>query len=251
MVQLDMETSVVFVENTINGTDNGFFIYTDFGKIGIESSPKDCDVFASVIVNPWQTAPATKWAMKHSHAKCDFHVIIEKGKTKFTTHLRVIEALSRCMLMHIFEDPISVDVANAAVKVYLTDIDRKTTTINAMEKEWATNELNLMSRNDPAVLEILRELITRRDIESTRIIEVGQKLSTSFRNGWNPELIYRFSEGYYRDILYVILYVAETTSKSISLYVNIVDNGIIDIGPANIIRDQGRILPNYMYALIE
>lgn len=219
---LDMETSVKLVEKSIKAGESGFFIDAEFGRIGVEVTPKDYIPIEPVEVERWSNAPGTRWAMKHRNKRADYHVIIVKCKTEFCNHVRVVQALSRCLLFHIFDEEIvNEEVIDAAVKVFMTDIDGKLPTINAMEREYAINILGPLVRNDFGVRTLVRDHVVRRDNDAQRVLDTGLRLSETNKNGWNPRAIRNFTDLYYRDMMYVILYVAELTCRNIDTMVNI------------------------------
>lgn len=224
MVLFDIESAVLFTENAIKASSNGFFIKTEFGKIAIESNPKGIDYYDPIVINTWECAPATRWALKHGHCNCDYHVIIEKGKRNFTTHARVVEALTRCMLMQFFKQDIPEDIIDAGVKVYMGDIDHHIPSINEIENEYVHSRLNMVVRSDDQVRELVRDVIRRRIIAADKVLDIGKQLSNTNRNGWNPSMINNYEFGYKRDIMYVILYAAEFLIRPmhLSTYINVI-----------------------------
>lgn len=219
---LDMETSVKLVEKSIKAGESGFFIDAEFGRVGIEVTPKDYIPTETVEVERWINAPGTRWAMKHRNKRADYHVIIEKGKTEFCNHVRVVQALSRCMLLRVFDEEIvNEEVIDAAVKVFMADVDGKVPSVNTMEREYGINILGPLVRNDLGVRDLIRDHVVRRDNDAQRVLDIGLRLSETHKNGWNPRAIGNFTDGYYRDMMYVILYVAELTSRNIDLMVNV------------------------------
>lgn len=234
MTTLDMRTAVTYTENGILAGNKSFFVDTEFGRVGIECDPRDYEPENTVEVCNWEDAPGTRWAMKHRNRNADFHAIIIPGKSKYSTHVRVIEAMSRCLMLRVFDEEVSDDVVDAAIKVYITDVDGKTMTTNALEKEYSINNLSVVVRNDPGVRNIVRELVTRRDNDASAILEAGRKLSQTNRNGWNPNMIWNFEEGYYRDMMYVILFVAEMTHRHMDIYASFATSSV-DVRSTNII----------------
>lgn len=219
---LDMETAVKMTEKSIKAGESGFFIDAEFGRVAVEVTPKDYIPSATVEVERWADAPGTRWAMKNRGKRVDFHVILEKGKTPFVTHVRVLQAMTRCLLLRVFDEEINnEDVIDAAVKVFMLDIDHKLPSVNVMEKEYGINILGPLVRNDLGVRDLIRDHVVRRDIDAQRVLDMGLRLSETTRNGWHPGAITNFTEGYYRDMMYVILYVAELTGRNIDMMVRV------------------------------
>lgn len=223
-----METAILLTENSIYANKTGFFINTEFGRVAVETNLRDYDIPEGVSFNTWESAPNTKWAMKHRHSVCDFHVVIEKAKTKFGTHCRIIQAFSRCLFFHIFKEDVTDGVIDAATKIYLEEIDCRPTTINALENEYANN-LSVIVRNDFGVRGLIREIIIRRDNDAAALLEVGEKLSHTARNGWTPTWIRHFENGYYHDLLKIILFVAELKGMMMDEAMNITGISTIDV----------------------
>lgn len=243
MVLFDIESAVLFTENAINASSNGFFIKTEFGKIAIESNPKGIECYDTITINAWECAPATRWALKHSHCNCDFHVIIEKGRRNFVTHARVVEALTRCMLMQIFKQDIPEDIVDAGIKVYMGDVDHHIPPINEIENEYAHTRLNMVVRNDSQVRELVRDIIERRIIAADKVLDIGRQLSDVNRNGWNPSMINDYEFGYKRDIMYVILYATEFLIRPMKIptYINVIVTNMNIINRVisnNIVREE-------------
>lgn len=219
---LDMETAVKMAEKCIKAGESGFVIEAEFGRVAVETTPKDYIPTATIEVERWADAPGTKWAMKNRGKRFDYHVILEKGKTPFVTHVRVIQAMTRCLLLRVFDEEITnEDVIDAAVKVFMIDVDHKLPSVNVMEKEYGANILGPLVRNDFGVRDLIRDHVVRRDIDAQRVLDTGKRLSETTRNGWHPGAIMNFTEGYYRDMMYVILYVAELTDRNIDMMVHV------------------------------
>lgn len=216
---LDMVTAVEYCENAINAGNTGFIMNTEFGRIGVELSiDKDMD---RVTVNEWCNAPNTRWAMIHRNINCDYHVIILKGKTKYVTHSRVIEALSVCLLMNIFHEEPSQKVIDSAIMIYLQHIDKRLPPVNMLQHEYAANNINPIARVDSSVHYVIRELITTRWNSAEEVMDIGRKLTRSPRHGWTPDMISLYNEGYYQDFVAIILYMAESIANRDRIILNI------------------------------
>lgn len=219
---LDMETAVKMTEKCIKAGESGFIIDAEFGRVGVETKPKDYIPAATVEVERWANAPGTRWAMKSRGKRLDYHVIIEEGRTTMCTHVRVLQAMTRCLLLRVFDEEIlNEDVIDAAVKVFMIDVDHRLPSVNVMEKEYGANILGPLVRNDLGVRDLIRDHVVRRDIDAQRVLDTGRMLSETTRNGWHPGAIMNFTEGYYRDMMYVILYVAELTGRNIDMIVQV------------------------------
>lgn len=231
MALFNMEEAVTYAENMINSSNpRGFFMRTEFGKIAVECW-KNLDPDVKVEVNTWNNAPATKWALCHSNRPCDYHILISKGKTAFATHVRVIEAMTRCMLMEIIDGEIPEEILDAAMKLYINDIDLYVPNLNELENNYAIHNLNMIVRNNDSVRDLVRDVIRRRDIAASTVIGRGRKLASIDRRGWNPSTIYDFDHGYCRDMVYVIMYAMESIPNQIqssTIDVFIDDTDVID-----------------------
>lgn len=234
MTILDIEGAVALVENSINAGKSALFVTTEFGVIAIEVNSKGYIPESTVEVNTWENAVPTRWAMKHRAKRADYHVIICRGKSKYCIHSRIVAALSECMMMDIFKEDICEGAVDAAVKSYMSNIDKHVPNTNYLEREYAENNLGIIARNDIGVCNLVRDLIVRRDAEAERIIQTGQRLSLTTRNCWEPSMTLNFSAGYDRDILYIILYIADVTNRRFDLSINlkheasyIIQNGVI------------------------
>lgn len=205
MVKLDMESAVLFVENGVNASKDAFFVETDFGRIAVETYPKGIEGYRQVDVSTWEDAPPTRWARMNSYERCDYHCIIMRGKTRFGTHSRVIEALSTCMLMELFEE-VPEEILDAAVKVYINDVDLYVPSINFLEEEYVKNHFGLITRHNSNIRDIVRDNIRQREMAASIVIGSGRALSLTKHGSWEPEYIYDFDYGYNRTMMYIMLY---------------------------------------------
>lgn len=209
VVKLDMESAVLFVENGVNASKDAFFVETEFGRIAVESYPKGIEGYGQVEVSTWEDAPPTRWARMNSYERCDYHCIIMRGKTRFGTHSRVIEAMSTCMLMELFEE-VPEEILDAAIKVYINDIDFYVPSINFLEEEYVKNHFGLITRHNSNIRDLVRGNIRQREMSASMVIGSGRALSLtkhgSKHGSWDPDYIYDFDHGYNRTMMYVILY---------------------------------------------
>lgn len=205
---LDMITAVEYCENAINAGNDGFFMNTEFGKIAVETNP-----IHRVFVTAWASAPDTGWAYCNRDNDADWYVMIRKGKTKFVTHSRVLEALSTCLLMSIFNEAPMPKVVDAAIMTYLKNVDKKLPGINMLEHEYAHSNISVISRHDSSTHLLIREHISTRWDAAEDVLNEGNRIAINQRHGYNLHILLSYDEIYYRDLIAIILYMANNIAR--------------------------------------
>lgn len=200
---LDMITAVEYCENAINAGNDGFFMNTEFGKIAVETNP-----IHRVFVTAWASAPDTRWAYSNRDNDADWYVMIRKGKTKFATHSRVLEALSTCLLMSIFNEAPMPKVVDAAIMTYLKNVDEKLPGINMLEHEYAHSNISVISRHDSSTHLLIREHIITRWDAAEDVINEGNVIVNHQKYGCKLHMLFSYKEKYYQDLMAIILYMA-------------------------------------------
>lgn len=176
-VNMKMREAVLYSESRINAGLSGFFVNTEFGKVGVELNPfHTIDPLHAVTILTWEQCPETMWAVKHKDSNADYYVGINVFGKSIMDHNSVIEAFSRVMLFNMGIEEPSDNAVNAMVESYKMNYDETTPTINSMMAEYCMTHMNMAARNFQSVQAVVREMIQQRLETARDVIDIGQEL---------------------------------------------------------------------------
>lgn len=203
-IKMNIRNAVLYTEGCINLGRNGFFLDTEFGKIGVEVNPfKEMDPFHPVLIVEWEQSPMTSWAADKKNSNADYYVGINIFEKRALDHMAIIEAMSRVMLYHTGITEPDDRVINALIWAYMNNYDQNKLTINSMMAEYVTIHIGLMARNMLSVQSVVRELFQQRLDSANDIIEVGAELLLSYNKQEDTEFIDKYSEEVFGIFLYI------------------------------------------------
>lgn len=220
---LNLQDSVKYVERKILNGNRGFFVLTEFGKIGIEIVSSEYDPLYPVEVCSWIEAPASPWAFKNRGVKADTYVSIGESVdgSRLSIHMRSIEAVCRSFIIHHTDiSNLTRDMIDVIIKMYCMCYDGKEPSLNKLESEFCRVNLSPFTRGDIMVKEIARELLRRRCEEVTRIMNESQKLMKE--SGY--DLLTSYSDDFHKGLCGILMYAKkkvlerELVSKGIRTY---------------------------------
>lgn len=203
-IKMNIRNAVLYTEGCINLGRNGFFLDTEFGKIGVEVNPfKEMDPLHPVLIVEWEQSPMTSLAVDKRNSKADYYVGINIFEKRALDHMAIIEAMSRVMLYHTGITEPDDRVVNALIWAYMNNYDESNITINSMMAEYVTTHIGLVARNMLSVQYVVRELFQQRLDSANDIIEVGNELLLSYNKQEDTEFIDKYSEEVFGILLYI------------------------------------------------
>lgn len=211
-VKMNMRSAVLYVTSQVNDGKTGFFLTTEFGKIGVEvnSSPQ-VDPLHPVIVIPWQQSPETVWALTNKDADADYYVSINIFQTEVADHMAIIEALSRVMLKDGgFDDP-EDNIIQAMILCYMQNYDEVNVTVNSMVSDYTSTHmgpaLGLLSKSKmfAPVQIVVREMFQQKIAAGDDVIQMGTELLRMYKNSGKIDANY-FFDNYCEEVFGIFLY---------------------------------------------
>lgn len=223
MTTMNIREAVLYSESRISAGMTGFFVNTDFGKVGVEINPfHTIDPLHSITILTWEQCPETMWAVKHKDSDADYYVGINIFAKSIMDHSNVIEAFSRVMLFNLgIQDP-SDNAVNAMVESYKMNYDETMPTINSMMAEYCLTHMNMAVRGFQSVQTVVREMIQQRIDTARDIIDIGKELLGAYiNNNAIPEE--SFVDKYSEEVFGVLLYCHMRNKKDMdSVLANII-----------------------------
>lgn len=211
MITLSIEEAVDRIERAINNGCDAFFVNTQLGKLAIETDD-NYDPLDPTSVIDWASAPPTQWCMKHRGALADYYCLIgiNSKPSKLSIKMHVIEAITKCMFVHILGITPSPEIIDAGIQIYCENHKIRNNNLNLFEKEFCNLNLSMLCKNDKMVKDVVRELIRRRMNESSRIIETVRNsyVPTGYDNEVQRIRDIDFNDEYLRDMFGLVIYAA-------------------------------------------
>lgn len=233
-IKMNIRNAVLYTEGCINLGRNGFFLDTEFGKIGVEINPfKEMDPLHPVLLVEWEQSPITSWATDKGNSNADYYVGINIFEKHALDHMAIIEAMSRVMLYHTGITEPDDRVINALIWAYMNNYDENHLTINSMMAEYVTTHIGLMARNMLSVQSVVRELFQQRLDSANDIIEVGNELLLSYNKQEDTEFIDRYSEEVFGILLYINMMIKrnnETVLQNVVGFKTTTENHTMKLG---------------------
>lgn len=206
---MDLLSTTQYIENSLNAGLNGFFVLSDIGMIGVEINNSIMyDPMSPVEVFPWVHAPRTQWAMRERYRKASYYMSLPAPASRTSTHLHVVEGIVRCMFHSILGFDPDSRIIDTGIIAYERHNCNKTWTINAIEKEFCNLNLNIITRNDAVVKMLVRDMITRRIVDSEEIIRESKKLLDTYEDIGDKD-------GFYQEIFGLVLYIVKRSPERI------------------------------------
>jgi hypothetical protein len=210
-VKMNIRSAVLYSEVQINSTKDldGFFIETEFGKVGMEINPSQMiDPFHPVMLLTWQQSPDTPWALANKSAIADYYVAINIFGSTTMDHMAIIEAFSRVMLKDSgFGDP-DDNIIQAMISCYMNNYDCQTVTINMLVSDYIHTHMNMVPVKDKIMLPVqslVREVFQQKIDAGADVLSFGNDLYRLYKdNGELPET--NFIDSYSEDIFKIFLY---------------------------------------------
>lgn len=216
MIRMNMRSAVLYAESQINSGKEGFFVNTEFGKVGVEINPfHDIDPFHPAVVLPWEESPETLWAIKSRNIDADYYLGINIFETEVSDHMAIIEGFTMVMMMNSGFTNIQDNIINAAVSSYINNYDERNITINAMSHDYIITHMNTMAKGMKSVQMIVRELFQQKIDAGKDVIEIGSDLLKSYKDsGKIPEGF--FNDKYCEEIFGIMIYANMKQEKNVS-----------------------------------
>ena len=217
-IKLNMRDAVLKTEAEINYGRKGFFIDTEFGKLGIEINPfRELDPLHPVSLFSWEQSPDTQWAISHRNNDADYYVGINIFGIKNSDKMAMIEAISRAMLFDSgFVDP-EDNIIQAMIVCYLTNYEEANITINSMVSDYRECHLNgliKMASMSAPIETVIREMFQLKMNSGRDIIDMGSELLAVQRNaGRVPENF--FNDKYCEEVFGILLYARMKQERSL------------------------------------
>lgn len=218
-IKMNMRSAVLYATAQINDGKRGFFLTTEFGKVGVEiNSFSQVDPLHPVEVLDWQQGPETMWAMHNKDADADYYVSIDIFDSELLDHMAIVEAFSRVMLKDGgFEEP-DDNIIQAMIQCYLINYDETKVTINSMVSEYIETKMGtigIVSRKRMflPVQAVIREMFQLKISSGEEVIQMGEELLKGYRNAGKISAEY-FNDKYCEQVFGIFLYARMKQEKN-------------------------------------
>lgn len=199
-IKLRIRESVLFSEKKINQGETHFFLDTEFGKIGMEVNPShEINPNHSALVVPWILAPETTWT-KAEKESADIYASVDLFGTFKMDYQTIIEVFIRSIFLNM-ELYVTDDIIDAGIKMYLEEYEFTSYSIQSLTNEYLKSQFNLITRNNPAVKSLVKELLTMRNERAELVINQSDRL-ISFSPIMESQMHDKFSYRVFGLILY-------------------------------------------------